>query len=85
MTDQLTTKGQLTAIGTAFNDLAERHATSNLAGVVMFSDFGNNNGPAPSGTATSPVKKLGVPVYAVGIGPQVAVDLATSNWKCRGN
>ncbi len=74
---QLTTKGQLTAIGTALDDLAQRHATSNLAGLVMFSDFGNNNGPAPSGTATSPVKKLGVPVYAVGIGPQMAVDLAT--------
>ena len=43
----------------------------------MFSDFGQNNGPAPIGTATSPVKRLGVPVYAVGIGPQTAVDLAT--------
>ena len=77
MSKQLTTKGQLTAIGTAFDDLAQRHATSNLAGVVMFSDFGNNNGPAPAGTADSPVKRLGVPVYAVGIGPQTAVDLAT--------
>ena len=43
----------------------------------MFSDFGNNNGPAPAGTADSPVKRLGVPVYAVGIGPQTAIDLAT--------
>ncbi|HKD37780.1 MAG TPA: vWA domain-containing protein, partial [Pirellulales bacterium] len=76
--NQLTTKGQLTAIGTAFNNLAEAQATSHLAGVVMFSDFGNNSGPAPAGTAASPVKKLGVPVYAVGIGPRVAVDLATS-------
>ena len=50
----------------------------------MFSDFGNNTGPAPAGTATSPVKKLGVPVYAVGVGPQVAVDLATES-RCRGN
>jgi hypothetical protein len=74
---QLTTKGEITAIGTAFDDLASRHATSNLAGLVMFSDFGNNNGPAPSGTAASPVKKLGVPVYAVGVGPQTAIDLAT--------
>ena len=74
---QLTTKGQLTAIGTAFTDLAQRHATSNLAGVVMFSDFGSNTGPAPAGTAASPVKQLGVPVYAVGIGPTTAVDLAT--------
>lgn len=77
LAEQLTTKGQLTALGTAFNDLAEAHATSHLAGVVMFSDFGNNTGPAPAGTATSPVKRLNVPVYAVGIGPQVAVDLAT--------
>ena len=77
LTPQLTTKGQLTAIGTAFDDLAQRHSTSNLAGVVMFSDFGNNNGPAPAGTQESPVKRLGVPVYTVGIGPQTAVDLAT--------
>jgi len=77
LSKQLTTKGQLTAIGTAFDDLAQRHSTSNLAGLVMFSDFGNNNGPAPAGTADSPVKRLGVPVYAVGIGPQTAVDLAT--------
>ncbi len=74
LADQLTTKGQLTAIGTAFDDLAEHHATSTLAGVVMFSDFGNNTGPAPAGP---PLKKLGVPIYAVGIGPQVAVNLAT--------
>ncbi len=78
LVDQLTTKGQLTAIGTAFNHLAEANATSHLAGVVMFSDFGNNSGPAPAGTAASPVKKLGVPVYAVGVGPRVAVDLATA-------
>jgi hypothetical protein len=77
LSKQLTTKGQLTAIGTAFDDLAQRHSTSNLAGVVMFSDFGNNNGPAPAGTPDSPVKRLGVPVYAVGVGPQTAVDLAT--------
>jgi hypothetical protein len=75
LAEQLTTKGQLTAIGTAFDDLAEHHATSTLAGVVMFSDFGNNTGPAPAG---APLKKLGVPVYAVGIGPQVAVNLATA-------
>ena len=77
LAEQLTTKGQLTALGTALNDLAEHHATSHLAGVVMISDFGNNTGPAPAGTVASPVKKLGVPVYAIGIGPQVAVDLAT--------
>lgn len=77
LSKQLTTKGQLTAIGTAFDDLAQRRSTSNLAGVVMFSDFGNNNGPAPAGTLDSPVKRLGVPVYTVGIGPQTAVELAT--------
>ncbi len=77
LADLLTTKGQLTAIGTAFDELAERYATSNLSGLVMFSDFGNNSGPAPAGTATSPVKKLHVPVFTVGVGPQVAIDLAT--------
>ncbi len=77
LAEQLTAKGQVTAIGTAFDDLAQRHATSHLAGMVMFSDFGQNNGPAPVGGPASPVAKLGVPIYTVGIGPQTAVDLAT--------
>ncbi len=77
LSSQLTTTGRSTAIGAAFQDLAERLSTSNMAGVVMFSDFGNNDGPAPIGTPDSPVRRLGAPVYTVGIGPQTAADLTT--------
>lgn len=69
---QLTTVGQVTAIGKAFDDLAMRYATSNLAGLVVVSDFDQNSGPAPLGKA----KELRVPVYTVGIGPTAALDLA---------
>lgn len=74
---QLNARCQTTAIGSAFQDLSERLTTSDLAGIVMFSDFGNNEGPAPAGTPDSPVQRLGVPVYTVGVGPESAVELAT--------
>ncbi len=70
--DELTTKGQVTALGKAFDDLALRHATSNLAGLVVVSDFDQNSGPPPVAKA----KSLGVPVYTVGVGPVTAIDLA---------
>ena len=62
----------MTALGKAFDDLALRHATSNLAGVVVVSDFDQNSGPPPVAKA----KSLGVPVYTVGVGPITAIDLA---------
>ena len=68
----LTTTGQVTAIGRAFDDLALRHATSNLQGLVVISDFDQNSGPPAAAAA----KKLGVPVYTIGVGPTAAVDLA---------
>jgi hypothetical protein len=67
----LTTEGQVTAIGRAFDDLALRHATSNLQGVVVVSDFDQNSGPPPLPSA----RKLGVPVYTIGVGPMAAIDL----------
>ncbi len=79
--EQLTTKGQVTAIGKAFEDLSLRHATNNLAGLVVVSDFGQNTGIAPVGAASSgstgqsPAVKLGKPIYTLGIGPEAAVDL----------
>ncbi len=69
---QLTTTGQVTAIGKALDDLAMRHATSNLAGVVVVSDFDQNSGPPPLAKAQS----LRVPLYTVGVGPTAALDLA---------
>ena len=70
--EQLTTSGQVTAIGKALEDLSLRHATGNLAGLLMVSDFDQNSGPA----ALAAAKRLGVPVYTVGVGPEAAVDLA---------
>lgn len=69
---QLTTTGQVTAIGKTLEDLSLRHSSGNLAGVLMFSDFDQNTGPA----ALGPAKRLGVPLYTVGIGPEAAVDIA---------
>jgi hypothetical protein len=69
---QLTTDGEVTALGAALGDLARRHATANLAGLVVLSDFNHNAGPAPLEAA----RRLGVKVYTVGVGPVAAVDLA---------
>jgi hypothetical protein len=69
---ELTTTGQVTALGKAFDDLALRHASANLAGVVVVSDFDQNSGPPPVAKA----KSLGVPIYTIGVGPATAIDLA---------
>jgi len=66
------TTGSVTALGDAFEDLARKHATDNLAGVLVVSDFDQNAGTAPLVAA----KKLGVPVFTVGVGPLTAVDLS---------
>jgi hypothetical protein len=67
----LTTEGEVTALGAGLNDLARRHATSNLGGLVIISDFDQNSGLSPLAAA----RKLGVPIYAVGVGPKASVDL----------
>ena len=72
--EQLTTDGQVTALGKTLEDLALRHSSGNLSGVMIFSDFNQNAGPAPQVAA----KRLGVPLYTVGIGPEKAVDIALS-------
>ncbi len=69
---QLTTAGQLTALGAALDDLARRQSTLPLAAVVVFSDFNQNAGPP----ALEAARRLGAPVYTVGVGPAAAVDLA---------
>ena len=68
---QLTTDGQVTALGGAFTALSRGYASGNLAGLVVVSDFDQNSGPAPLALA----KKLGVPIYTVGVGPTAAVDV----------
>ena len=62
----------MTAIGAALGDLGRRYATANLGGVVVFSDFNQNAGPP----AVEAARRLGVPVYTVGVGATTAVDVA---------
>lgn len=70
--EQLSTKGEVTALGQALEDLAARQSAGQLAGLAIFSDFDQNSGPPAVGAA----QKLGVPVYTTGIGAEAAVDLA---------
>ncbi|HEV3003907.1 MAG TPA: hypothetical protein VGX78_05570, partial [Pirellulales bacterium] len=70
----LTTHGQVTALGAALADLARRPGANRLAGVVVFSDFDENSGTNAVGAA----RRLGAPVYTVGVGPETAVDLSVA-------
>ncbi len=70
--EQLTTSGKVTALGQALEDLASRQSSGQLAGLLVFSDFDQNSGPP----ATLAARKLGIPVYTVGVGAESAVDLA---------
>lgn len=66
------TTGAVTALGDAFEDLARKHASDNLAAVLVVSDFDQNAGTPPLAAA----RKLGVPVFTVGVGPLTAIDLS---------
>jgi hypothetical protein len=72
LAEQVTTSGQVTALGAALDDLAHRHATSHLAGVLVVSDFDQNAGPP----AVLSAARLKVPVFTVGVGARTAADLA---------
>jgi hypothetical protein len=77
LAQQLSTKGQVTALGTVLHEISQQFGSARLAGVVLFSDFVHNAGPAPlGGGADAPAARLGVPLYAVGVGATQAVDLA---------
>lgn len=69
---RLTTRGEATPLGRAVEELSLRHASGHLAGLLVVSDFDHNSGPSPVETA----RKLGVPVYTLGVGATAAVDLA---------
>jgi len=69
---QLTTEGDVTALGDALDHLARRQSTANLAGLVILSDFNENAGRP----ALSAAEGLGVPVYTVGVGATKAVDVS---------
>jgi hypothetical protein len=70
--DQWTAKCQVTALGAALEDLARRQTSGSVSGVVIFSDFNQNAGPS----ALEAARRLGLSVYAVGVGPTAAVDLS---------
>jgi hypothetical protein len=72
LAEQLKAPGQVTAVGSAIDDLRRRHRSHLLAGVVMFSDFDQNAG-APAVPAAG---RLGVPLYTIGVGSRNIVDLA---------
>ncbi|MDX1946364.1 MAG: hypothetical protein SFU86_13265 [Pirellulaceae bacterium] len=77
LADQLSTKGQVTALGSVVHEVGQQFGQGRLAGVVMFSDFAHNSGVPPLGKGEqSPVNQLGVPIYSVGVGATEAVDLA---------
>jgi len=77
---QLSTSGQVTALGAALGDVGQKYSAGNLAGVVLFSDFAHNSGPAPLGSGEgdlrAPAMLIGAPVYTVGIGALEVIDLA---------
>jgi len=72
---QLTATGEVTALGSALEDLATRQGAGHLAGVVVFSDFDKNAGPEPW-SAAERLAQSQIPIYTVGLGPATAVDLA---------
>jgi hypothetical protein len=75
--EQLSTHGQVTAIGSAISDASNQFGASNLAGVLLLSDFAQNAGPSPLGErAFAPAARLNAPIYTVGFGAVEAVDIA---------
>lgn len=75
--EQLSSRGQVTALGAVVNEISQQLGSNRLAGVVVFSDFAHNAGVAPIGAGESgPLARLDAPVYAVGLGAVEAVDLA---------
>ncbi|MBL7221543.1 MAG: hypothetical protein ISS69_15635 [Phycisphaerae bacterium] len=68
------TKANVTALGTAMDDLRRRNRSHLLAGVVVVSDFDQNRGQPVLHAA----QRLKVPLYTVGVGPSEATNLSVS-------
>ncbi|MDP6544702.1 MAG: hypothetical protein QGH60_11975 [Phycisphaerae bacterium] len=66
------TKANVTALGTAMDDLRRRSRSHLLAGVVVVSDFDQNRGQPVLHAA----ERLKVPIYTVGVGPSKATNLS---------
>ncbi|MGE3779152.1 MAG: hypothetical protein AB7F89_18340, partial [Pirellulaceae bacterium] len=75
--EELTTTGQVTALGAALSEVPKQAGASHLAAVIVFSDFAHNAGPPPlADQPPSVASELGVPIYTVGLGAVEATDLA---------
>jgi hypothetical protein len=70
--EALSTRGQVTALGAALEDLARRHTRLNVSGLLVFSDFVENSGLS----AVPAARRLGVPLYTVGVGAVSATDIS---------
>jgi hypothetical protein len=71
--DSLSAGGRRTAMGEALSQLRERRPEGNLSAALIVSDGGSNSGVDP----LTAIGRLGVPVYAVGIGdPRPPLDVA---------
>ena len=73
--EQLTTTGQVTALGNGIHDLSQRHTGGRLAGMVIVSDFVTNGGRAVIGSDDAPARKFGRPIYTVGVGIEEPAEL----------
>jgi len=69
---QLKANGEMTAMGAALADVLRRKAGTQLAGVILVSDFNHNSGPPPEALAS----RLDVPVFCVGVGRSESQDVA---------
>lgn len=75
--EQITTTGQVSALGAVLSDLREQSGTTNLRGVIVLSDFAHNSGASPIGEGPrSPSRAMGVPIYTVGLGAVETLDVA---------
>jgi hypothetical protein len=76
LAEQLTTRGQVTALGTALADLRRQVPAEELAAVVVFSDFAANAGARAAGGPDAPASRLGAPLMTVGLGVPEAPDVS---------
>lgn len=75
---ELTATGKVTALGEMLADLGNQK-TRRLGSMVLFSDFAHNSGAAPLGSSgpgdLTPLQRVGVPIYTVGIGAVSTRDI----------
>src|SRR5439155_7109769 len=65
LAEQLKTTGQVTALGSVLDEIAQQFGSRRLAAVILFSDFDQNSGPPPLSGPQSSAARLSVPIYTV--------------------